>query len=341
MKAKKLLAPIVLGFAIVGVAYLGSQTRMARLANLAVPAGSWPEVYVQMDLGERDQGDRQKCLVTSRAGTTLKRSDSRLAKASWRCRVEGTEIRPVIVADAKNEPSALFVPVTAVVDPALALLYELVRAADEPPWPALRWVHLYYNRQFRGLYLQAFLPGRAFAAEQGIGQTELLAAGADRLACFDRKMRRSCPIYNGAVADGVFPEPRETDASRFLASLTPGGFRAFVITEDDYTRLEPFPLPVDLGQQLDAGATEHENVYHDERYHRWLEVAPPDDAAVERYRQRARAERDELAAALAALVESLEASCVALECDAAAERRRLEGSPADRWLDDTLTGGEG
>lgn len=328
MALKKSLAPVVTLLAIVGVVYLASHRRGARFANLDVPE-AMPAVYVQMDVGSREGSDFRKCLVSSRSGTTAKRSESRLAKASWRCRVEGEGWAPVLVADSKEQPSAIFVPQTLVGDLAFPLVYEVVRDAHDRPLPAMRWVRFYFERQFRGLYLQVFTPGRAFAAEHQLGRPEILAVSGDRLVCFDRKLRPVCPTYNLAVADAVFPEPRPSAGAALLHSLLPEGVRTFVISELDYTTLEPFPLPVVLEEAMVPGEP-----WVDARYRRWWEgdgVAEP-GASDELFEERAAGNRQAIREAVEALEEILPASCGVQDCDPEAELERLRGSPAMGWL---------
>ena len=319
------------------LAWFAQQSRLARTAQLAVPQGSFPELYVQMDVGSDPGSERRKCLVSSRSGTTLKRSESRLAKASWRCWVTGSVGAPVVVADSKTEPSSLLVPHTAVSDLAFPLVYEVARNEESETWPRMRWVHFFYERQFRGLYLQIDLPGRFFAAEHGLGRPELLAVEGDRLVCFDRKMRPVCPTYVLAVADAVFPEPRRSTAGTMLEALLGEGQRTYVLSDVDYSRLEPFPIPVAL-----AGVLETDETFVDQRYRRWLDGAaeageegrfPPSIVA------RAAAEAPAIRAALEAMGPSLDASCTVLECDAAAERERLSQGPASAWLETVFEGG--
>ena len=326
---KRWLAPIVVALSIVGVVYLASQRQGVRFANLAVP-DDLPAVYVQMDVGSRPGSDFRKCLVSSRGGTTAKRSESRLAKASWRCRVEGEGWSPVLVADSKEEPSALFVPQVEVTDLAFPLVYEVARGAHDRPWPAMRWVRFYYERQFRGLYLQIFTPGRAFATEHELGHPEILAVRDDRLVCFDRKLRPVCPIYTLAVADAIFPRPRSSPAAELLHRLLPPEVRTFVITDLDYTTLEPFPLPVVLERALAPGQP-----WVDQRYRRWWQDDPePSGSAGDMaLRQRAAEQAIALGETLAALEAIVPASCAMMGCETESELERLRSSAARRWLD--------
>ena len=327
-----------------GVVFWASESQMARFTNLRVPQNSLPDVYLQMDVGSRN-----KCLVSGRAGTTAKRSDSRLAKASWRCRTEQREgAPPVYVADSKQRPSYLFVPFTDVHDLVYPLVYEEIRAGESLDLPALRWVHLYFNRQFAGLYLEVSLPGRFFASQRlearnaGLPEPpshdetttevpeperlELLGVVDDALVCFDRKMRPVCPIYNLAVADGVFPRPRMNDGIALLYQLSPPPAYHFILSDESYETLEPFPIPTNLATLLPR------DVYRDQRYRRWQTPPAPPEALATRYGARLRDHEEFVQEHLQDLAESIQATCALLPCDGAAEVERLTSSLAAHWF---------
>ena len=337
---KKTLPTLLLATAALLAALWASDRPMARFSTLDVPEDpAIPEVYLQMKTASST-----KCLVGGRGRTTSKRSEEDLGKASWRCRLEGPA-PSTFVAQSKLEPSFLFVPVTAVTDPGFPTVYQSLRS--QLPWPApdMRWVHLYHNRQFQGLYLEVQLAARAFAAEQDMGRLELLAARGDELICFDRKMRPVCPIYNLAVADGVFPKPLPSSALQQLFSLTAAAAeaqdmtpeRAFVISDGDvqdtaqieagerwdYTSLLPFPLPFSLHDALPSAA----EPYRDGRYSRWFQDQPVDDEAPP-----PQALDDDTQAALTALPSSFAASCQVMECNADVLLQRLRGGPSLAWL---------
>ena len=360
---KKSLPTLLLAVALLSLAWLASQSPRARFSNLGVPADSFPEVYLQSKTGGSD-----KCLVGGRNRTTAKRSESKAGKASWRCRIEGGAPY-TFVAESKLEPSYLFVPVTAVHDLAYPLVYGALRQHLPLPMPTMRWVHFFHDRQFQGLYLEIQLPTRAFAEAQQLGRLELLAVDGDHLLCFDRKLRPVCPIYNLAVADGVFPLPADNAVSRQLFALAgdgdsedgdsedgdaedgdsedgdsedgdsedgdaEGGERLFVISDGDYRVLYPMPLPVALHRLLPR-----QDVYQDQRYRRWLddggEGDTDQDGAAAQVLASARRDllaNDALGALRRDLPSSLAATCEILECDPQALLARLETSPSVAWL---------
>ena len=368
---KKYFSWVVLALLLGVIAFWASDSRMAQLSNLQVPQDTFPEVYVQMDVGSDT-----KCLVSGRSGTTEKRSDESLAKASWRCRTEMPPGQPpVFVADSKRQPSFLFVPFTAVSDLMYPYVYDEVRAGEDLALPNLHWVHLYYNRQFQGLYLEISLPGRHFAAERlesalagtldqateavdgqvdeavsdeavsdeavsdeavsdEVGapepeHLELLSAKGSALVCFDRKMRPVCPVYNLAVADGIFPRPQSSAGVAFLQHLSPPPAFSFILSDRRYDVLEPFPLPIDLGALL------RREPWMDQRYQRWQEpaIAPP--ALEQHYAHLLRGNEKAIKTRLHHLTTSIRASCVVMECDVAAELERLAASPSGRFLLDS------
>jgi hypothetical protein len=337
---------ISLVLAAAAVAWAASHTPNAQRANLRVPQNAFPEVYIQGDVDSDS-----KCLVGDRAATTAKRSESRLGKASWRCRTETrTGAPPAFVADSKRQPSFLFVPVTDVEDLAFPLAYEMIRQGESLALPRQRWVHLFYDRHFLGLYLEVTLPGRHFAAERlearvasepppptedeeegpGAEKLELLSVRGDELRCFDRKMRPVCPVYNLALADGVFPRPHFEPGTALLGALVAASpARTFILSDARYDHLEPLPLAVDPGALLDR------DPYVDQRYQRWQEI-PGDPLAGElaaRYRERLLEDTELLETYRQGLTTSLAASCAIMHCEPEVLWRRLSEGPVARWLE--------
>ncbi|MCG8456803.1 MAG: hypothetical protein MI919_11030, partial [Holophagales bacterium] len=216
------------------VAIFASGTRTGRLAGLAVPEEPFRHVYV---LGR--VGSDQKCLVTDRAGATVRRSEPDLAGSRWRCHWGAGEVASrTLVAVTGKEPSYVFVPAGQVFDPVFPWVYEAVRDRLRAPrelrdLPRLRWVHLYHDRLYQGFHLQLRLPDRRFAERRGLGRTELISVLGDRAWCWNRKLRGACRLWNEAfVAEAIFPEPLVTPATRLLDSLLPPeASRAYFLTE--------------------------------------------------------------------------------------------------------------
>ncbi len=329
----KTLPTLLLAVVLLAVAWLAAQSPRARFSNLEVPADGFAEVYLQTDIGAP-----HKCLVGGRGRTTAKRSESQEGKASWRCRQVG-EVPTTYLAESKLEPSFLFVPVTQVRDLAYPLVHDVLRHRLPLPMPAMRWVHFYRDRQFQGLYLEIELPTRAFAAEQQLGRLEVLATADSNLLCLDRKLRPRCPIYNLALADGILPMPIGNDASRQLFALTASsdGERQFVLSDTEYRRLYPMPLPVSLHRLLPR-----DGLYQDQRYRRWLDddaaAALDGSAAISEATTVGRAEPtpqtpgEALAALRLHLPASLGATCEVMVCDSDSLLASLEVSPSVHWL---------
>ena len=339
---------ICLVLAAAAVAWAAQHTPNARRANLRVPLDTFPEVYIQGDVDSDT-----KCLVGDRDATTAKRSESRLGKASWRCRVEARPDAPsTFVADSKLQPSFLFVPVTDVEDLAFPLAYEAIRQGESLPLPRQRWVHLFYDRHFQGLYLEILLPGRHHAAERlevrlaselpsaedteeeapKAEKLELLTVHGDELRCFDRKMRPVCPVYNLALADGVFPRPHYTPGIALLGALVADApARTFVLSDARYDHLEPLPLAVDPGALLAR------EPYVDQRYSRWQEIPgnPLEGELAERYRERLLTDPELLEVYRSNLTDSLTTSCAIMNCEPQVLWQRLSDGPVAHWLERT------
>lgn len=322
--ARKILGTAALVVLLLVVGVLASQSPMARFSNLARPEVSFPDVYVQMKVGSDE-----KCLVSGRAGTTVKRSESSVARTRWDCRfVEHSGGATTVIAIDKNRPSWLFVPFTEVEDLAFPIVYGAVRETLERPMPRVRWVHFFFNRQLRGLYLEVQLPGRRFASDHELGRLELLTASGDEMVCFDWKMRAICRVYEAMVADAIFPAPATDQGLRFLSGLAPSASRSFILSELDLETLVPYPLPVAVDRLIPSGR----DPYHDERFRRWQGAAPVTAETEARYAEAVRDSEPPVATFLDDLRRSIEVSCSVLPCDPEPYLARLENEPTRLWL---------
>ena len=252
---------VILG---VGVGWLAMYSPLARQASKQVPDEPFRHVYVQSKIGSAT-----KCLVTDRAGATARRSEPELSRARWKCRwIDGPD-GPVLAALTGKKPSYLFIPEAAVVDPVLPLVYEAVRKAEQLPLPRVRWVQLFHDRRYRGLYLQLRLADKVWSTELELGRAELLETHGASAKCWNRKLEPACLLWNGAfIAESIFPQPAWSPGLALLHGLlADSGFepRAFVLTElpRDEHHLWPLPLPVDLSRQLAPSR------YDDTRYAEW------------------------------------------------------------------------
>ncbi|MEM9595876.1 MAG: hypothetical protein AAGD06_16510, partial [Acidobacteriota bacterium] len=205
---KKILGPPLLIATALLLAYAASQTATGRRANVQVPDG-FQHVYVQARIGSET-----KCLISDRAGVTLRRSEPELGRTRWKCRwTGGAPGRGALTALTGKNPAYLFVPFADVIDPVQPWLYGAVRDArgevdGAVSLPRVRWVELFWDRQYQGLYLQLRLPGKRFAEAGELGRVELLALGGDDgLYCWNRKLKPSCTLYGFLLSEGIFPAP--------------------------------------------------------------------------------------------------------------------------------------
>ncbi|MEM9552924.1 MAG: hypothetical protein AAGC60_01595 [Acidobacteriota bacterium] len=335
-------ATLALAAAVLALAVLASQTRLARLANLRVPDDGPPAVYVQ-----NATGDPSKCLVADRAAVTTRRSEPTLAGTSWKCSWP-TGADGALAALSGKQPARLFVPFEQVDDPIHPWLYEAVRevareagvyvdggvrdpdAQPLPPpldasralvLPRARWVQLWVDRQFRGLFLELRLPGKRFADARALGRVEFLAATGETLLCWNRKLEHACTVYTFWVAEGMWPDPAWRDDTAWLASLLEGvtPLRTFALAERAEPALLPWPLPLSLRRTLGAA---DDRRWSDPRFAAW---APPEDAAPSRALRDALSALD-VASRLGELEAILSAHCAVRGCDAAAAQARLAAS---------------
>lgn len=271
--------------AVIGLAaaWAASRSPLAEKSTTQVPDEPFRHVYVQSRVGSAD-----KCLVTDRAGATTRRSEPDLSKARWKCHWSAGPEGPVLSALTGKEPSFLFIPESAVVDPAQPFVYEAVRGSENLPLPRVRWVHLFFDRAYRGFYLQIRLPDKELMTKHELGRGEFLETHGDSAACWNRKLEASCVLWNSAfIAEAIFPDPAWTPGLTLLHELLAAASlesRAFVLTEQpsDARHLWPWPLPVDLARQL-RGSDSGAGRYRDQRYVHWsrpsVTAMPRTDAA--------------------------------------------------------------
>lgn len=307
------------------IAVWASQRGIGRISNLALPGG-FTEVYVQYKVG-----DPSRCLVTDRAGATVRRSEPDLQAARWNCRLSsGGEALQVLDG---QRASFLFVPYEEVVDPVYPFLYEALRQLDgEKPLPRLRWVHLFVDRTYRGFFLQATLPTRDFAEEKQLGELEMLTIRGSELFCYDRKLRGLCPLYGALIAESIFPSPDWSPASHRLAALLPADLpRSFLLSDQPGDNLRSWPLPFDL-PRFTVVAGEDQHSYYDQRLETWRVPAGQVEGIDRDLLARAAlaAKMPELRAGLVAerLRGALAASCGVRGCDAKALAARIDQSAA-------------
>ena len=277
-----LLQAVVVSALILALAWVASRGSLARSSAERIPDRPFAHVYVQTKIGEP-----AKCLVTDRAGATLRRSEPETVGARWKCRWLDGPDGPVLSALTGKEPSFLFVPHGAVFDPIHPLVYERVRSRDELPLPKLRWVHLFHDRIYRGFFLQIRLPDKKWTVKQEMGRAEILETLGDRAWCWNRKLRSACAMWNSSfIAEAIFPQPAAGDGLDLLRHLLVAGgevddppAQRFILGQNPVqdASLWPWPVPVELRRQLagaDAVARSPDDVgsglaYTDARYRGW------------------------------------------------------------------------
>lgn len=301
----------LLGF---GLAVFASRnTHLGRVTNLAL-GGDFPEVYVQFKVD-----DANRCLVTDRGGSTADRAAPELMPARWYCDRTGPDRQGLLTIDGARA-SYLFVPFEKVADPVFPFLYEAATAAaGEPPLPRLRWVQLFVNRGYRGLFLQVTLPSRDFFEDKQLGELELMVVeGKNALSCYDRKLRSLCPIYTLLVVDSIFPHPKYPPvASRLAALLPPDVPRAFLLSEKGADTLRSWPLPFAFQEMVPPAG----KPYDDHRLDSWRPAA--EASAPAPWPGADDLSADDIAGRLAA---GVAASCEARGCDPAPLFERIRTS---------------
>lgn len=292
------------------LALFASRTQVARLSNLELPP-DFAHVYVQFKIG-----DPTRCLVTDRDGSTADRAEGGLQPASWYCTRAGEGDEGLLTLDGQRT-SSLFVPYEKVADPVFPLVYGAVaQVAGEPPLPPLRWVHLFVDRTYRGLYLQSVLPTREFGGAKELGELEMMVVDGNLLHCFDRKLRTLCPIYTSLVIESIFPQPKYPAGAARLAALLPAELpRSFLLSDKGAESLRPWPLPFALPELV---RTEGGTPYYDLRLQNWRPPAGSEETALP-------AGLDGAAFA-SSLHAALAASCQVRGCDAAALGGKIDQS---------------
>ncbi len=303
-------------------AWVAGRGSLSQKATVQVPEEPLRHVYVQSKVGSAD-----KCLVTDRAGATVRRSEPELGKMRWKCRWSDGPDGPWLSALTGKEPSFLFVPEAAVVDPAQPFVYEAVRGLEDLPLPRVRWVHLFFDRSYRGLFLQVRLPDKKLTTRLELGRGEFLSVDGSTASCWSRKLKPTCLLWNSAfIAEAIFPDPAWSPGSTLLNDLlsdTQLTTRTFLLTElpKGKSHLWPWLLPVDLSRQLQGSGPEA-SPYRDQRYLRWSRSSMPALSG---------ADVAELDLPTAEWIRAALVEAVGTEGEAAMIRR-LEASPTLAWL---------
>ncbi len=249
----------------------GPRMKAERLANLDVTGAGVSALYIQMD--PRIPG---KCYATDRQGSTLRRSDDPAARVPWEF-LRGTDTPDTgglahWLLRSKAHGAYLLVPVFAVRDWTYPYFHEFARAhGANADLPKVRWVRLFVNRIYNGLYLRVDLPsdppGRARAG--GLTRELLMVSGA-RMGCTDNRLSSPCTVYPALVADGKFPAPLPpSDRIRWLLSLSDVDESLLVLEPAEPYGVTCMPVPVSLREEYRLIMGEALPTVLDDRFLRW------------------------------------------------------------------------
>jgi hypothetical protein len=241
-----------------------------RLSNLAVGGSEVPSVYVTLD--PRVPG---RCSVTDRQGSTDRRSEDPDARRVWTFLRGGGDAESGNLAHwlvrSKQRGAFLLVPLFEVPSFAYPYFHQFARDHGEAvELPEVKWVRLFVNRIYHGLYLQVWLP--SLGADPGGGglRPELLMVEGARMACADTRLAAPCRVYPELVALGRFPESESpTEAEAWLLGLAPLDERLVVLQPTEPYAAVQVPMPVSLREEYRRVTGDALPVFLDDRFLAW------------------------------------------------------------------------
>ena len=270
-------AALALGLVIAWFALTEPGSRSQRLTNLDVGAAGFPSTYLLAS-----KSDPSRCFVLRRRDATLRRSDAKQPGRRWRClrlpSVSGEAGAETWLVRSKRlgKGTALFVAAIDVSDWTYPFLYRFVRERrGELGLPRVGWTQLFVDRLYRGLYLRVDLPFDKRKRDGGSGiLRELLTVQGTQLAAVNTRLEPARTLYEGAVADGVFPRlAPPASALAWLARRAPTAGTTFVLSHVEPHELSLLPLPVSLPELFARAWQEPIPRFLDDRYPRWTHGA--------------------------------------------------------------------
>lgn len=243
-----LLVPLAL-LAAAALVWLPGMQRDWRRSNLDVGSSEVPSIYVQMD-----PSLPSRCTVSDRQASTLRRSDDPRQGQNWTfVRSNGDRDSGNLahwLLRSKQRGTFVLVPLFDAPNWAYPYFHAFAREhGSAASLPNVRWVRLYVNRVYHGLYLQVWLP----AATDGRGGAlvaELLMVSGARMACADARLAAPCRVYPELVALGKFPqESQPTGLERWLFTLTAVQERLAVLQPSEPYAATAVPMPVSLQEE--------------------------------------------------------------------------------------------
>lgn len=166
------------------------------------------------------------------------------------------------------------VPAVDVPDWSYPFLYEFVRQRrPELDLPEVRWVQLYSDRVFQGLYLWVELPFDKRKKDGGSGVLrELIIVRDNRSFVVNTRFSEARNLYVTAVADGKFPTMKPPSSEiAWLARHSPNPETTLLMSNVPPFDLTLIPYPVALGQLYELKNLRPATGFTDDRYRRWTE----------------------------------------------------------------------
>jgi hypothetical protein len=257
-----------------------SMSRSQRLTNLRLDQVGFPTKYVVFD-----KADRKRCFVVNRREATMRRSDDRQPGSKWHCRsfVGESGSRAWFLQSKRIGAGTIFViPAVDVQDWSYPFLYDFVRQRrPELDLPEVRWVQLYMDRVFQGLYLWVELPFDKRKRDGGSGVLrELIVVRGNSSFVVNTRFMEARNLYVTAVADGKFPtlNPPSSEIA-WLARHVPTPETTLLMSNVSPFDLSLIPYPVALGQLYELKNQRPATLFTDDRYRRWTEWSSNQEAA--------------------------------------------------------------
>jgi hypothetical protein len=239
-----LIAPVLAALLLVW--YLGDSTPAQRFVNMDVSSQEIPEQHIVFSKTEPG-----RCFLGGRKNSNIRRDEKKFGGKMRHCQVfsQETAIRPTYQLRSRRSGTTFLVPASELRDWTFPFFYEsLIEKFSLESMPRTKWVRLYVNQQFKGVYFQTSLPFKKLKEKLEKRPTEeIIAIQEGRLQVLNWHLVDGGRLLTSAIAEGKIPKFRElSDAQQWLMSHRPYPEMYGFIDEADVFTMQAMPTPASL-----------------------------------------------------------------------------------------------
>jgi hypothetical protein len=247
-----LLAPVLTALLLVWL--FGGSTPAQRFVNMDVSSQDIPEQHIVFSKTEPG-----RCLLGGRDNSNIRRDEKKFGGKMRHCEVFSSKpnMRPTYLLRSRRSGTTFLVPAAQVRDWTYPFLYEsLIEKYSLERLPRTKWVRLYVNQQFKGVYFQTSLPFKKLKEKLEKRPTEeIIAVHGGGLQVLNWHLMDGGRLLTSAVAEGKLPKFAEmVDGAQWLMSNRPYTELYGFVDENDVFTMSAMPTPVSL---LDVYLSKH------------------------------------------------------------------------------------